>query len=177
MSEKEIDDLGIILESIYESNQSVYYKFFQDEKGNPFGIEDNEDAEKYFIRLTFEFESIGIAYYDKSSFVLVPVRNECIKFKNNGGFVEYYKNLKESKKENNELIKKEKERQRIRDKIDSLTLQNLEYEQSIENLKTKINKLTLDNLRLGNWDIRLRLYIYIGSFILGLITKYIIGKI
>jgi hypothetical protein len=177
MKKTDLDNLELILEKICENNESVFYKFFQDENGNPFGIKNDEEAERFFIRLTFEFESIGIAYYDSSSFVLSPVNNECLKFKDKGGFREYYKNLKNSETESNELIKKEKERQVIKDKIDTLTLQNLEYEKSIENLKTKINQLTVDNLRLGNWDIRFRLYIYIGSFILGLIFKYFIDKI
>lgn len=99
MKKEDLKNLEIILEKICENNDSVFYKFFQDEKGNPFGIKDDEDAEKYFIKLSLEFEKAEIAYYDKNSFVLVPISNECLNFKNEGGFNEFYK------KGNNNKIK------------------------------------------------------------------------
>ena len=138
MTDKEVDHLDIILNKICKSNSSVYYKFLQDENGYPLGIKDDEEAQKYFIKLSLEFETIGIAYYDNPSSVLAPVKNECIKFENNGGFKVYYKNLKQSIIENKKLSESEKERQVTKDKIDKLTLGNLEYEKTIRFLKEEL---------------------------------------
>ena len=54
--------------------------------------------------------------------------------------------------------------------------ENSEYLKSIRTKDEKIKELTIDNLRLGNWDIRFRWYIAIGSFIVGIIVKYFIDK-
>ena len=56
------------------------------------------------------------------------------------------------------------------------TAENLLYEKSKREQSEKIINLTEDNLRLQNWDIRFRWYIAIGTFILGVIIKHIIGK-
>ncbi len=82
--------------------------------------------------------------------------------KRNGGHLKYQNSL--NKKDKLEII--------------NLKLQNdsFEYQKSIRTMEAQIRKLTTDNLRLENWDIRFRWYIALGTFVLGIITKYLIEK-
>jgi hypothetical protein len=176
MNKKDLENLELILEKICENNESVFYKIFQDEKGNPFGIKNDEEAERYFIRLTFKFESIGIAYYNNSSFVLSPVNNECIKFKDKGGFKTYFEKEKEQSYLESESILKQQEKEQRDEKIQLYLIEEFEYKETIRKQSEKIAELTTDNLRLQNWDIRFRWYIAIVTFILGIIIKNIIGN-
>jgi hypothetical protein len=127
IEKKDLKNLELILENICENNESVFYKFFQDEKGYPFGIKNNEEAERYFIRLTFEFESAGIACYNNSSFVLSPVNNECIKFKDEGGFKSYFKKKKEQSYLESKSILKQQEKEQRDERIQLYLIEEFEY--------------------------------------------------
>jgi len=111
------------------------------------------------------FDSIGGFKCDLTEFGF--------KISKNGGWL---KHIKEK-----ELIKKQNElKDKVKESLESENLklqnENLEYQKSNRVKEEKIRELTIDNLRLGNWDIRFRWYIAIGSFIVGFIIKYFIDK-
>jgi predicted DNA binding CopG/RHH family protein len=62
--------------------------------------------------------------------------------------------------------------------IENLQLQkeSAKYFKTLRQKEDEIRNLTRDNLRLGNWDIRLRWYIAVISFIIGFIIKYFIDN-
>jgi hypothetical protein len=57
-----------------------------------------------------------------------------------------------------------------------LQKESFEYQKTIRSQSVKISNLTTDNLRLNNLDIRFRWYISIGSFLVGIITKFLLDK-
>lgn len=69
-----------------------------------------------------------------------------------GGWIEYL-NIKKKEEENK--IKQDNERQKLKDQID---------------------QLTRDNLRLNNWDIRFRWLIAFITFLIGFVIKHFIDK-
>jgi len=96
-----------------------------------------------------------------------------IKVFNSGGWLKYLSNQEKQETEI-ELSTKEKENL----VLENLKLQNeaAEYQKSIRGLESQNRNLTRDNLRLENWDIRFRWYIAIGSFIVGFVLEFIMGK-
>lgn len=58
---------------------------------------------------------------------------------------------------------------------DDLEIEKLNYEKSIRELEQKNRELVCENLALQNWDIKFRWVIAFGTFIFGIIFKYLIS--
>lgn len=115
-------------------------------------------------------KSNGIAIVNlKSRSKYIGINGATQMFLDQGGFTQIETDLK------SELnFRKQKE---------SLEFENLklqkeasEHQRLIRDKESQIRDLTKANLRLGNWDIRFRWYIAIITFIIGLITTYLIEK-
>jgi hypothetical protein len=148
-----------------KQSHSEYYPHF---------IDENRDSLKYYEinPETIANEMLYNGLIDKNGENCTLTRKG-IEIFNNGGWLKYLELLKEDRDTEQEI---QFTREQIQDKISLLTAENLSYEKSKREQSEKIINLTEDNLRLQNWDIRFRWYIAIGTFILGLIIKHIIGK-
>ena len=153
-----------------EGNWFTYYRFIN-ENGEELddqnsGIQSNELVEYMHgicDLITYPSNGGDICRITKNGFDILE----------KGGWLKYLENQVMLQ---SEILKKENKKQKLKDKIDALTIENLEYQNSKIDLENQIQLLTRDNLRLTNWDIRFRWLIAIGSFIIGLISSYFISN-
>jgi len=153
-----IDELiEINLTLLFNSkNHSLMRVRFRDEKGKEI-IDSKRFAEYLELKGLIELEPIKGYRCDLTKYGYEIVKN--------GGWIEY---LKLQSDTNEYLAKKEQL------EFDNLKLQkeNLEYIESIRKKTEIISDLTSKNLKLSNFDIKYRLLIFIGTFIIGLFTEY-----
>ncbi|UAM97818.1 hypothetical protein K8354_16230 [Polaribacter litorisediminis] len=144
MTDKEIDDLNIILNELSEYSAIVDINNFQEyQSGNVFGFSETHEKEEYFRKLMLIFEELKLAEVNIRNTTLIPIGTKCIIFKNNGGFKQYFKNIEieiELKKQNN--IKQIKKKERI-EKIEKFQIDEFEYKKNIREQNDKIRKLEL----------------------------------
>jgi|TARA_B110000240_G_C13385327_1_gene404412 hypothetical protein len=149
MSEKEIEILDKILDKLCEDGNYVdAYSFQEYPTGIIFGYEDNEEAKEYFVNLAIEFEDAGIGTINKDN-LLKPIGKKHIKFKNNGGFKKYFKDIEKEKELQKQDNLKQIEREERIEKIEGFQLDEFEYKKNIREQNDKIRKLELKIKRIN----------------------------
>jgi len=146
-----MSEIDRLIRYIHESNRPYMVDIEYDEE---FGDEENVNTlidELLRYGLVEMVETVSI-YSSPRVKELLPLRTVVDKF--NGSFSEYIKSLTEK-----EDLEKEK----------------LRYEASIRELEQKNRELVCENLALQNWDIKFRWVIAFGTFIFGIIFKYLIS--
>lgn len=115
MEERNIKNLDLILNTLVNTDSVVSINDFQDSNGNYFGFKKNEKGETHFKILLSIFDELGIANIDLNYLELTPNGSEHIRFKNNGGFKEYYNKLNIETENLIEEFKIEEERKEKQD--------------------------------------------------------------
>ncbi len=159
----------INLKHIKKENNWVSYYHFINEDGKRLADEYSEIDSKSLVN--YMHYDYGLITYPSDGGDICQLTKKGFEVIENGGWLKVLENnlkLEQAK------IEKQTERENIKDKIDLLTAENLEYQNSKIELEKQIQNLTRDNLRLNNWDIRFRWLIAIGTFIAGIITHYLL---
>ncbi len=110
MNKEQSENLDKILNRLIEVDSVISINDFQDENGNYFGFKENENGENYFKNLLPIFDEFGIANIDLTYLELTPIGSEHIRFKNNGGFKEYYNKKEKNSRNIIDETKREKDR-------------------------------------------------------------------
>ena len=120
-----------------------------------------------YLNILEEYGACECSFNEDSEFA--RANQKTLSIQKQGGFKKIFSEYSTE----SELLK-----QKSNLEIKNLELQNenLEYQKSLRKKEDQIRNLTRDNLRLGNWDIRFRWSIAIGTFIIGFIFNHFIDN-
>ena len=132
ITDKDIEKIDFILNRLVEHDVNViandlYKEGYYDEYNN-----DTELIEKDFKFLQSVYQNIGIGkIVDTKDSECIFSDSRAILLHKNGGFKKYFENLKANQSKDNE-------RQLLKDKIDKLKLEELEYKETIRSLEEEL---------------------------------------
>ncbi|GAA4239876.1 hypothetical protein [Winogradskyella damuponensis] len=148
LSEKDILKLDFLLDKMIDTDWLVTAddlhnsNFYSDKMSNKEMVDDF----KYLLNV-FDSTNSGTTNYEEDNTHVRP-NERTIVFHRNGGFKEYFLTLKQKELDNTIEIKKETERQNLKDNIDKLKLEELNYKQTIRGLE---EELKISNLLKNYW--------------------------